>query len=292
MTTKIEWADKTWNPIIGCSKISAGCDNCYAERMACRLSHMGIRDYQDVTAPGGNPGRMSTNWFKHWNGKTVLREDELYKPLKWKKPKRIFVCSMGDLFHDSINTIDILDVFSVMTKAKHHTFILLTKRPKNALQFCYDIGIMPSGLPSPACPTPSGEVWPENVWLGVTAENQEQADLRIPTLLKTPASVRFVSVEPMLSAVSLKKYFGPQNEGQWLNVVECKHNPKKYGVNWVICGGETGPGARQMSTEWAIDLKDRCVENGVPFFFKKYGQQNKSRILDGQTWEQFPEVTP
>jgi len=285
MTTKIEWADRTWNPIIGCSKISSGCDNCYAERMACRLAHMGIRDYQDVTAPDGNPGRMSTNWFKHWNGETVLRQDELYKPLKWKKPERIFVCSMGDLFHESLNTIDILDVFSVMMKAKQHTFMLLTKRPDNALKFCYDTGIMPSGLPSPACSTPSGEVWPENIWLGVTVENQEQAKIRIPVLLNTPASVRFVSIEPMLSSIDLS--FNVQaeherNEGFGISAIE--------GIDWVICGGETGPGARPMATEWAIDIKDRCVENGVPFFFKKYGQQNKGRILDGQTWEQFPEV--
>lgn len=275
--TRIEWADKTWNPVTGCTKISEGCQNCYAERMACRLAHMGIRDYQDVTDPDGNPGRVSTNLFKHWNGKTVLRHDELYKPLKWRTPKRIFVCSMGDLFHESVKFDYIHRIWDVMKACPQHIFMILTKRP-DIMNECVSMIYRMERLGA------SMGFW-RHVWLGVTAENQEQADRRIPILLNTPSEVRFVSIEPMLSPVDL--YFIVQaeherNEGFGIYAIE--------GIDWVICGGETGQGARQISTDWVIDLKDQCVENRVPFFFKQHGGKNKSRVLEGTTWEQFPAV--
>ena len=259
--TSIEWTDYSWNPIVGCSKCSPGCLNCYAEKMACLLAHMNIRAYQDVTH--GNVD----NWFRRWNGKTEFRPEELEKPLHWKKPRRIFVCSMGDLFHETVDFENILSVFSIMERCRQHTFMVLTKRPQRMLDFCGNYGIG------------SGNEWPANVIAMVTAENQEAADERIPLIWKVPAWVRGVSVEPMLGEIGM-----------------AQHMPYVHGVRgdrfWVICGSETGPGARPMPIEWAQSLRDQCVKAVVPFFFKKMilASDQKEHTLNGRTWEQFPEV--
>jgi protein gp37 len=245
MTTKIEWAQEVWNPIIGCSKVSDGCQNCYAERMACRLAYMGKPGYQDVTTCefGGYPDQ-----FDKWNGKTAFVESQLEKPLHWKKPRRIFVCSMGDLFHESVNIRgdEIRSIFRVMASTDH-TYMLLTKRP-DRMAACIDHLYNDFAEEMP------------NVWLGVTAENQKTADGRVPILMQIPAAVRFVSVEPMLGPIKLPWLRYGILDPNYFNVID-----------WVICGGESGPGARPMHPAWARDLRDQCKEAGTPFFFKQWG---------------------
>ena len=258
MSTKINWTDETWNPIIGCQKISEGCKNCYAEKMAKRLCSMGKEQYFPVVDPNG------------WTGKTNFAESQLQKPLKWKKPRMIFVVSMGDLFHESVPFEWIDKVFDVMEEATQHTFQILTKRPEIMYKYMvrYGVGAMP-----------------DNIWLGVTAENQEQANKRIPVLLQIPAKIHFVSVEPMLSEIDL---FNVDNEiNQKMSEIEPKEMffSADY-IDWVICGGESGHNARLMSSEWARSLKDQCKEANVPFFFKQGSQNNWKNYKD---FDSFPE---
>ncbi len=266
MATKIQWAEETWNPVVGCSKVSPGCNNCYAERMAKRLCAMGQENYFPVVNPGG------------WTGKTHLVESALSKPLHWKKPRTIFVCSMGDLFHESISFNDILEVMYIIHRCPQHTFLFLTKRPQRMHEFFTD------WIPNP--------FWihidnMQNVWLGVTAENQEQADKRIPILLQIPAAKRFVSIEPMLGPIDLKT--------EWIEdeLQAFGGNGANYfnSLGWVICGAESGPNRRDMSLCWVDSLKDQCVNAGVSFFFKQMYQGNKKikmPELDGQIWNQTP----
>ena len=243
--TKIEWCDATWSPITGCTRISEGCANCYAERMTAR----NMWGY-DFTPGTFHPHRLD-------------------QPLRWKKPRRIFVSSMGDLFHGQIHDDggcslsmpsyawdEILDVVDACPR---HTFIMLTKRAD-----VMDV-VMDQTREAASC-VGQLEVIP-NVWLGVTAENQKRADERVPILLQIPAAQRFVSVEPMLGPV------------KWLNIPP--HMP-----SWVICGAETGPGKRHMDLDWARDLRDQCIAAHVPFFFKKDSDGNSA--LDGREWKQFP----
>lgn len=243
--TKIEWATKTWNPITGCTKISVGCQNCYAERMSKRLA--------------GRYGYDKDNPFK-----VTLHPDRLGEPLKWRKPQMVFVCSMGDLFHKDVDRGFLCRMFDVMIVAEQHTFLILTKRPGHMKSF---VGSCVHGVPS-------------NIWLGVTAENQETANKRIPILLQIPAAKRFVSVEPMLGPVNLYNLtLSPEThpglftvkppDGGWRT--SALGNALASNVDWVICGGETGPGARPMHPEWARSLRDQCVNAGVPFFFKSWG---------------------
>ena len=234
MPTKVEWADETWNTISGCSKISSGCLNCYAERMSKRLAGR----YGYPTAPH--------------NFDVTLHPDKLNEPLRWKKPRRVFVCSMGDLFHEDVGVLVLLELWSVMARCPQHTFMILTKRPTKMHEFM-DMEPMGRRLP--------------NVWLGVTVESPDQL-WRVEHLLQIPAAVHFVSVEPML---------GPLNMGNLLI---------QAGVDWIICGAETGPGARPMDLDWARDLRDQCVSAAVPFFFKRDSDGN--RELDGRMWEQRP----
>jgi protein gp37 len=222
--TKIEWADKVWNPITGCSKISEGCQNCYAERMANRLK--------------GRYGYPEDNPFE-----VTVHEDRLEEPLKWKKPSRVFVCSMGDLFHEDIDPSVIQDALWCMEKVPQHTFLILTKRPdtmRKYLRVFYHQKKIPG-----------------NIWFGVTVENQQRADERIPILLQIPAAVRFVSVEPMLGFVDLERYLGRKAVSE--------------GIDWVICGGETGPGARPAQQKAIVDLYKQAKAANIPFFFKKWG---------------------
>ena len=249
MTTKIEWADETINPITGCTQISEGCANCYAKRMATRLAGRYGYPKSDPFRPG------------------AFHPEEIKKPSKWKKPRRIFVCSMGYIFHERVAPGDLCDVFEMMHIYRRHTFMLLTKRPERAPKHV--------------------SWWTKNIWLGVSAENQARADERIPILLRIPAAVRFVSVEPMLGPVDIANI----QKAFWLYDDEygSRIRRREDGIHWVICGGETGPGKRKMETKWATDLRDQCVAAGVPFFFKK--DSNGSHELDGRTWEQTPEVS-
>jgi len=240
MATKIEWTQgpdgskgMSWNPIkMRCTKVSEGCQKCYAERLLSR-NLPGFKGYPEL---GQSPR---------------LNIDELTKPRRWKKPRRIFVESMGDLFHEDVSDFMLLSVLEVIDTCRDHTFLLLTKRPLR----------MKSKL--------SNWLFP-NLWLGVTAENQRTADERIPILLQIPAAVRFVSVEPCLSNVDLTPYLetitytkgdGGRKGFRW----------HEKGLDWVICGAETGQKPRRMETEWATDLMAQCQAAGVPFFFKKWG---------------------
>jgi protein gp37 len=261
--TKIEWCDETINPIIGCAKISAGCANCYAERMAnCHAHNPKLAErYGPVITEG------------HWNGKTAFVPSELEKPFKWKKPKRIFVGSMGDLFHDRVDTARLDEILATIGSLPRHRFMFLTKRADAMMIYFNNLTSSERGVRF----LPTFRQWPiPNLWLGVTIENQKAADERIPILLQIPAAKRFVSVEPMLGPIQLEHStdgmpFIGYSEG---------------GIDWVICGAETGPGARPMQAAWAESLRDQCQASGVPFFFKKFA--NGDTKLNGREWSEFP----
>ena len=251
MTTKIEWADETWNPVTGCTPISVGCKHCYAERMSKRLA--GRFGY-----PADDPFRVT------------LHPDKLGQPLRWRKPRRVFVCSMGDLFHDAVPFSYIQNVWNIMETARQHTFMVLTKRPERMEEFLTTVAgrFAVRGYMNPL----------PNVIGMVTAENQEQADERIPWLLRSPFAVRGVSVEPMLGPVDIGDLLG--------DAYSSMHGGFAPGIDWIICGVETGPGARPMDLDWARDLRDQCVAAGTPYFFKR--DSTGCRTLDGVLWEQRP----
>lgn len=304
----IEWTDATFNPVTGCTKVSEGCRNCYALKFAERFR--------------GTPG----HYFEH-GFDVILRHDKLELPLTWKKPKKIFVNSMSDLFHKDIPDEYILAVFSVMAEANWHTFQLLTKRPQRMHDLLADIGPKLDGM------VYNGHTvsWPlPNVWLGVSVENQQAADERIPSLLQTPAVVRFLSCEPLLGPVDLEWPDGSNKAELCCNGYECGcqgmpvEPPLLNGIDWVIVGGESGPNARPMHPEWARSLRDQCQRWKVPFFFKQWGEwlpnaqeygadpgdfnyerkhvivgdipmckagkKTAGRLLDGRTWDEFPAV--
>lgn len=311
--TKIDWADMVWNPVTGCSKISEGCQNCYAERMTKRLQLMAPKKYSQGFA-------------------VKCHHEALQEPLKIKKSQRIFVCSMSDLFHNDVPFEFIDRVFAVMALCPQHTFIVLTKRPQRMAEYCQRLGKHASKDPVSLA---SVEFAPEgsffwkltdigwalpNVWLGVTAENQARADERIPILLQIPAAVRFVSIEPMLGPIDLGfdiatcKCCFPRWKSRWIRLNrhiradfplaliegngQSQASPGLYraesnkhgalhinglGVrpseatalaapDWIICGGETGPGARPMHPDWVRSLRDQCAAANVPFFFKQWGE--------------------
>ena len=262
---------QTWNPIVGCSKISAGCQNCYAEKMAARLSRMDVDQYHGVLdAPTASAAE--------WNGKTALVESAIEKPLYWKKPRAIFVGSMTDLFHENTPDEWIDRVFAIAALCPQHIFIILTKRADR--MNLYFNGEWRSAVVGVELERISDEVidladipWPlPNVWLGVTAEDQEMADRRIPHLLRTPAAVRVVSCEPSLGPVDLRSA---------LSTVVLSSMPPRatQHLDWVICGGESGPGARAMSPEWVRFLRDQCADAAVPFFFKQWGNIGRTRTI-------------
>jgi len=236
--SKIEWCDYTWNPITGCTPISEGCRNCYAARMAKRLAGRFGYPKDEPFTPG------------------VVHPDKLGDIGKLRKPRRIFVCSMGDLFHDDVPLSSVARIFEYVWTNKQHTFMFLTKRPERMREFFTQKN-------SKAC---YGGVWPQpHVWLGVTAENQEQANKRIPILLETPASLRFVSIEPMIGPVDLDE------RELLIDKRRFKYTFGNY-LDWVIVGGETGPGARPMNLEWVSSIQGQCSNVGVPLFFKSWGK--------------------
>lgn len=277
--TKIEWTEKTWNPIIGCTKISEGCNNCYAEKMAQRLTYIKSTDYYSQVVKyenvsGGGEFEDPDQWITlGWNNKTYFVESALEKPLKWKKPKMIFVCSMGDLFHESVPFKWIDKVMAVIGRSQQHTFQILTKRPERMKQYFnegrYDeilriaqnLDFYAEGLGS-GISNPKDMSWWKNVWLGVTAENQQRANERIPVLLDIPAAKRFVSCEPLLSDIDLQDI---QPYGRTLD----DWDNKSAGIHWVIAGPETGSKSRPMKKEWIENIYNQCKDTNVPFFDKK-----------------------
>jgi protein gp37 len=275
--TKIEWTDATWNPVKGCTRVSEGCRNCYAEVMAARFSDPGQWGHglaQRVTLPDG-----STDY--RWTGKVELVDSAVDLPLRWRRPRRIFVNSTSDLFHEKVPDEWIDSVFCVMGAATRHTFQVLTKRPERMRDYltrrrCNSAVKAPIGGGMVDWHPFNKELAvPPNVWLGTSIEDQATADDRIPHLLATPAAVRFLSCEPLLGPVDLNRICGTGHGP--LSAVGGYFGNGTYGVygpklHWVICGGESGPGARPMHPDWARALRDQCQEERVPFFFKQWGE--------------------
>ncbi len=230
--SSIEWTEATWNPITGCTPMSNGCQNCYALRLAKRLKAMGNKSY--------------INGFD-----LTLHHELLTKPLLWKKPKLIFVNSMSDMFHKDVPFEFIQDIFSVMKEANWHIFQILTKRSDNLKNLAHKLE------------------WPKNVWMGVTIESKDYMH-RINDLLATPAAIKFLSLEPLLSDMP---------------------NINLKGIDWVIVGGESGPKARPMLKEWVIDIKNQCDNYNIPFFFKQWGgvqKKKNGRELNGKIYSNMP----
>lgn len=296
--TKIEWTEATWNPLVGCTIISPGCTNCYAMKEAHR---------QQLCAGGLGRETHYTGTTKLvkgkpvWTGQVNLAPDHiLTAPLRWRKPKQIFVCAHGDLFHESVPDEWIDKVFAVMALAPQHTFQVLTKRSRRMREYLsherrphqvargavdlFRHRMLPKRMPlDDRWPVRSigdidlpdditMQVWPlPNVWLGVSAEDQARADERIPDLLATPAAVRWLSAEPLLGPVDLRSMQWP--DGSYFDALEGWHTQHSSdpGIDWVVAGGESGQGARPMHPDWARALRDQCAHAGGPFFFKQWG---------------------
>jgi protein gp37 len=288
--TAIEWTDETWNPVTGCDRVSPGCDNCYALTLAKRLKGMGQPKYQR----DGDP-RTSGPGF----GLTV-HPSAVNIPLRWRRPRKIFVNSMSDLFHKDVPDNWLADIFAVMATARQHTYQVLTKRHGRMRHLMND-GDFISQVLSRAIGKglPPGEwAWPlPSVWLGVSVEDQDWARKRIGALQATPAAVRWISAEPLLAHVDLSPWlprpFERDQCGYWLD----EHLPEKRrffsgpSIGWVVAGGESGPGARPFDLDWARSLRDQCAAARVPFLFKQVGgrwPKANGRMLDGRTHDDYP----
>lgn len=360
--TKIEWTDATWNPVTGCTRVSPGCENCYidwAPPFRIEGRHFTVRCPRCGGAGGtaqdggtctecGGEGLVRSHAIGSTTG-VRLHPDRLDQPLRWTKPRRVFVNSLSDLFHDEVSDEYIAQVFAVMALAPQHTFQVLTKRHArmrsllSSPTFLDQIEWAATGLS--IYWAADDLTWPlPNVWLGVTVEDQAHADLRIPALLDTPAAVRFLSCEPLLGPVDLSDYIDAWTDGycwtcDWGHCPEAAtalrrdfthENPdyvsmlpvcsRHRGIDWVICGGESGKDARPMHPDWARKLRNRCTTAGVPYFFKQWGEwaslkqlphevdvkpsttetvvagktvyrvgkRAAGRLLDGRTWDETP----
>ncbi len=337
--TKIAWAEAVWNPTIGCTRVSEGCRNCYAERMAARLEMMHKPEYGGLLTSAGR-----------WNGEVKLLDERLGQPLRWKKPRRIFVDSMSDLFHEAVPFEFIDKVFGVMGRSQQHRFMILTKRPHRMLEYFQTTGLyrrilgwafnidgsmaLSNAQIGNGISNPVSFPW-ENVWLGISAEDQKTWDQRYPILLRIPAALRFASLEPLLNRIDMGLGECPVCGG-------CGETAGHYSmedgmdtcdacggsgrttdtVDWVICGGESGPEARATHPEWVRSIRDQCQDAGVPFFFKQWGEwfpkqepqplssmaargkvpiegnisvrlgkRQAGNLLDGQKWEEYPHGT-
>jgi protein gp37 len=299
----IAWTDETWNPVRGCSRVSPGCENCYAETVAARFSGPGL-PYEGLArrSKGGEP---------RWTGEVRMVPEHLADPLRWKRPRRIFVNSMSDLFHEKLTNEEIAAVFGVMAAAPQHTFQVLTKRAERMrdwFEWAEDQGRellhQVNGPPPGGSPVPSacaimanlrgpleiiaGDAWRAamkvawplpNVWLGVSAEDQQRADERIPLLLETPAAVRFVSAEPLLGPIDGERFIRPRHLVDGYREVQRRYpgggpvpaHLASPGVDWVIVGGESGHGARHFDVTWARSIVTQCQAAGVPVFVKQLG---------------------
>jgi protein gp37 len=298
--SNIEWTDATWNPTVGCMKVSAGCEHCYAITTAYRLEHAFKQpQYAGLT-------RRLPDGSLNWTGKVRTLPDRLALPLSWKTPRRIFVDSMSDLFHDDVPDEFIDQVFAVMGWAEQHTFQVLTKRPERMREYlsdperllaienamcerCVDQDGRLCGYGNDDCQLTARLTLLPNVWLGVSVEDQRAADERIPWLLQTPAALRFLSCEPLLGPIELSDVSGWRDAARWLG----RMNLGPDAISWVIGGGESGPKHRPMDLDWARSLRDQCQAAGVAFHFKQIGGATHAaggRMLDGRTWDEFPTV--
>lgn len=275
----IQWTDATWNPSTGCTRVSAGCDHCYAYT---------LHDQRHEAWKAGRMPNAPAQYHRPFSEVQLIPE-RLSLPLRWTKPRRIFVDSMSDLFHADVPDEFLDRVFATMALAPRHTFQVLTKRPQrmkryltweepsitrrgriqNQMDFLWARGGLPQRVVIDQWPLP-------NVWLGTSVENQEAA-YRIDWLVKTPAAVRFLSCEPLIGPLDLlERLLRPSDD-----------------LHWVIVGGESGPGYRSLDLDWARDLRDQCVAAGVPYFFKQVGGRTSKaggRELDGRTWDEMPAV--
>lgn len=290
--TKISWADATLNPAYGCSKVSPACANCYALRDAKRFSQNPMVADKFVGLVDSLTGE--------WTGRVNLFPERMEQALRWRKPRRIFVGSMTDIFHENVPDSFLDRIFAVMALARRHTFLLLTKRPKKMREYMNRF-VDDACWPQTGCPI-DGPL--PNVWLGTTVENQAMAETRIPILLGTPAAKRFVSVEPMLGPVNLEALDYPEAYDAEVGLLDslrgltCDDSPTHPALDWVICGGETGPRARIISKEWVFSLRDQCASAGVPFFFKNWGKYRgpgdweipAGRLVEGVEHNGIPEV--
>jgi protein gp37 len=241
----IEWTEATWNPVTGCDRVAAGCDNCYALALSNRLKAMGAEKYQN----DGDP-RTSGPGFG-----VTIHPDSLAQPHKWKSPKVVFVNSMSDLFHANVPIAFVRDIFDVIRDTPQHTYQILTKRAHRMARLADQLD------------------WPDNLWMGVSVESFDAVD-RIDHLRATPAAIRFLSCEPLLTALP---------------------NLDLAKVDWVIAGGESGPNARAMDPTWVADIRDQCEEAAVAFYFKQWGGRTpkaNGRELDGRTWDEMPTLAP
>ena len=284
--SRIEWTDATWNPITGCSRVSRGCGapdggGCYAERLA-------------ATRLRRHPSRRGlTDRHGRWTGQLRFNPQWLGQPVRWRKPRRIFVCAHSDLFHEAAPTPWIDFVFGTMLSADWHVYQVLTKRPHRMRDHLSDPFAFERARRAAAatCPDASRDAerlrhgrWPpRHVWLGVSAEDQPTVNERIPVLLETPAAVRWLSAEPLLEEVYVFDLDGP------IDLWDGQASP----LHWVVCGGESGPRARPMDPDWARSLRDQCERVNVPFFFKQWGgvrPKAGGRVLDGRTWDGMPRL--
>lgn len=248
--TGIQWTDATWNPVTGCTKVSRGCDNCYAHTLAHRL----LADIYGARPPVIKSARARRDPFA-----VRLWPERLTEPARWRRPRRVFVNSMSDLFHTDVPDAFVRRIFEVMMAQSQHTFQVLTKRPARARRFwiqnrdLFDNGAIPA-----------------HIWIGTSIEEQ-RVDHRLRQLVSVPAQVRFLSCEPLLGPLEL-------------DLTE---------ISWVIVGGESGLNHRPMDSSWASAIRNQCVRAGVPFFFKQVGGRTPKaggRELDGQTWDEYPEL--
>lgn len=241
--SKIEWTDASWNPTTGCTKVSAGCTNCYAETLSLRLQKMGSQRYKD-------------------GFKLTLHEDALNLPFKWKEPKKIFVNSMSDLFHKDVPFGFIDKVWEVMLKANWHIYQILTKRPEIMLKYLEERRKVNQSL----------NIQPKHIWLGTSVEDSRVIN-RIDTLRKVPATIRFISFEPLIGDVG---------------------KIDLSGINWAIVGGESGKNHRPMKEEWILNILRQCKKQGVSFFFKQWGgvtSKSGGRLLQGKTYDEYPDIS-
>ena len=280
--SKIDWTDATWNPVVGCTKCSLGCQNCYAERMAFRLACMGIEKYEKVS------GR---DWAKKNRPNEVFCDESvLDKPLHWRKPRKIFVCSMSDLFHPKVPFEFIDKVRKIIWRCPQHTFQILTKRAIRLNEYC-KVNNQGTG------------VWPTNTWLGVTVCTQPEADEKIPILLQIPAAVRFVSIEPMLEGIRLNQIMVPEgcerHDGPWMlfyNVITGQRASSPYSttqdekLDWVIVGAESGPKRRPCKIEWIDSIVDQCKAANVPIFVKQIHKDGKLVKMPAEYPQEYPQI--
>jgi len=266
--SKIDWTDSVWNVVTGCTPAGPGCKNCWAKNFAPRLA-----------------GRFGYPEKPHQFDVT-LHLNKIGESKKWKKPRKIFACSMGDLFHAKVPDWFLYRVFDAMIETPRHTYQVLTKRIERVGQFwkqysayrVYDHKVRGAGRKRDQVLE-----WPEHIWIGTSTENQAMADKRIPILLSIPAAIHFVSVEPMLEEIDIA-------QAQY----DCGYFGDRFDIDWIVCGCESGPGRRPFDIEWARALKSQCIESKTPFFFKQMQVGNKvvkMPELDGQVWAQFPEVS-